>query len=73
MFSNSDSGYWALTPELQKKFDEIQARTRRLQIEMGIKPMTLEQRAAAYDQRRKQEAEFKAVLSTRRPIPKWKV
>lgn len=80
MFSNSDSGHWALTPELQKKFEEVQAHTRRLQAELGIKPMTLDERAAAYEQRRqeqhRQQEELKKLqeqISKHRPPPKWKV
>ena len=48
MFGKYNPGDWSLTPELQKKFEEVQAQTRRLQAEFGITPMTLEERAAAY-------------------------
>jgi len=73
MFSNSDSGYWALTPELQKKFDEVVAHTRQLQAEMGITPMTLEERAIAYAKRKEEEAQAKAMVGKLRPPPKWKI
>ncbi len=73
MLSNSDSRWWALTPELQKKFDEVQAETRRLQAEFGITPMTLEERAAAYTKRKEEEAKAKQMLAQRRPPSRWKV
>ncbi len=73
MFSNSDSGWWSLTPELQKKFEEVQAQTRRLQAEFGITPMTLEERALAYQKRKAEEAQMKSTLGARRPPPKWRV
>ncbi len=73
MHSNSDSRYWALTPELQKKYDEVLAETRRLQAEFGITPMTLEERAAAYQKRKAEEAQMKSTLGARRPPPKWRV
>lgn len=43
---------WALTPELQKRYNEIVAHTRRLQAELGITPMTLEQRLEQGRQRK---------------------
>ncbi len=73
MHSNSDSRYWALTPELQKKYDEVLAETRRLQAEFGITPMTLEERALAYQKRKAEEAQMKSTLGARRPPPKWRV
>ena len=73
MFSKCDSGYWALTPELQKKYEEVVAHTRRLQKEMGITPMTLEERAAAYAKKKEDEAKAKAMVVKMRPPPKWKI
>ena len=73
MFSKCDSGHWALTPELQKKYDEVVAHTRRLQAEMGITPMTLEERAAAYAKKKEEEAKAKAMIVKMRPPPKWKI
>lgn len=46
---------WADNPELQKRFEAIQAQTRQLQKELGIEPKTLEQRQKEYRQRRQQE------------------
>ena len=80
MFGKYNPGDWSLTPELQKKFEEVQAQTRRLQAEFGITPMTLEERAAAYEKRKAEEQRRKAELdklqqitALRRPPPKWKV
>lgn len=80
MFGKYNPGDWSLTPELQKRFEEVQAQTRRLQAEFGITPMTLEERAAAYEkrkaeeQRKQQELEkLKQIAVQRRPPPRWKV
>ncbi len=73
MFSKYNPGDWSLTPELQKKFEEVQAQTRRLQAEFGITPMTLEERAAADQKRKAEEAQAKQMLGQRRPPPRWKV
>ncbi len=73
MFGKYNPGDWSLTPELQKKFEEVQAQTRRLQAEFGITPMTLEERAAAYQKRKAEEAQMKSTLGARRPPPKWRV
>lgn len=71
---------WSFPPDLQKRYDEILATTRRLQKELGIEPRTLEQRYQDYlkrqedEQRRAEElAKIKALTSTRRPLPRWKV
>lgn len=73
MFGKYNPGDWSLTPELQKKFEEVQAQTRRLQAEFGITPMTLEERAAAYEKRKAEEAQIKLTLGARRPPPNWRV
>ncbi len=80
MFSNSDSGYWALTPELQKKFEEVQAQTRKLQQEFGITPMTLEERCQAYERRKAEEAQralelerLQQQIGKHRLPPKWRI
>ena len=39
---------FSFNAENQKKYDEVTANIRRLQTEMGIEPMTLEERAAGY-------------------------
>ena len=73
MFGKYNPRDWSLTPELQKKFEEVQAQTRRLQAEFGITPMTLEERSAAYEKRKAEEAQAKQMLGQRRPPPRWKV
>lgn len=73
---NSDSRPiidWSLPPELQAKYDLVVAETRRLQVEMGVKSMTLQERAESYQKRKDEETRLKSVLGTRRPPPKWKV
>ena len=80
---NSNTGPvidWSFTPELQAQYDRVVAQTRRLQAEMGIKPMTLEERAAAYQKRQEEEQrrqdELKLLqerMGRMRPPPKWKV
>ncbi len=64
---------WNLTPENQKKYDEVVAHTRRLQAELGIKPRTIEERARDYAEKQKQVEELKKLMSNRRPPPKWKL
>lgn len=64
---------WKLPPDLQEKFDKIQAHTRQLQKELGITPMTLEERYQAYLKRKQQEEELKKILVKHRPPPKWKI
>jgi hypothetical protein len=64
---------WGLNSENQKKYDEVTAEIRRLQCEMGIKPRTIEERAAEYEKKKAEQARLAAQLSTRRPLPKWKV
>ena len=64
---------WSFPPELQAQYDRVLAQTRRLQAELGIKPMTIEERAAAYEKRKREEAALKTTLGVRRPPPKWKV
>lgn len=80
---NSDSRPiidWSLPPELQAKYDFVVAETRRLQSEMGVKPMTLEQRHQDYlhrraeEQRRQEELKkLEQSIGKHRPPPKWKV
>jgi len=64
---------WKLPPDLQEKFNQVQAQTRKLQEEFGITPMTIEQRSQAYQAKKKQEELIKQTLGARRPPPKWKV
>jgi len=80
MHSNSNTRQWALTSELQKKYDRVVAHTRRLQAEFGITPMTFEERAAAYTQRKQEKQRRQAELEElqkrigqHRPPPRWKV
>lgn len=80
---NSDSRPvidWSLPPEIQAQYDRVLAQTRRLQAEFGIKPMTIEERARAYEQRKAENARKQAEIeilqqriSRSRPPPKWKV
>ena len=68
---------WSLPPDLQKLYNDIVARNQRLQKELGIKPMTLEERAKEYQRKKAEEASREAslqqLLGKRRPPPKWKV
>jgi len=64
---------WDLNAENQKKFNEVVAEIRRLQAEMGVKPMTLEERAAEYQKKKAEQARLTAQLGNKRPPPKWKV
>jgi hypothetical protein len=64
---------WSFPPDLQNRYDEILANIRRLQAEFGITPMSLDERHRAYLKRKQEEEEFKKILATRRPLPKWKV
>lgn len=80
MLSNSNAGHWALTPELQKKYDKVVAQTRRLQAEFGIIPRTLEERARDYELKKAEEArraeelkKLEQVIGKHRPPPKWKL
>lgn len=69
-----------LPPDLQQRLEDIQNTTKRLQKELGITPLTLEQRAELSKQRRdeqqRRQAELEKInkqLGPRRPPPKWKV
>ena len=71
---------WSLPPELQKKYNEVVALTRKLQIELGIEPKTIEQRYQDYlvrqEEKEKQRQELeklKTLVQNRRPPPRWKV
>lgn len=67
---------WSLPPDLQAYYDRVTADIRRLQAELGIEPMTLEERHQAYIKRKEQEArleQLKQAALKRRPLPKWKV
>ena len=64
---------WSLNPENQKKYDEVLANNRRMQEILGIKPRTLEQRAADYQRKKAEAEEFTKLMGTRRPVPKWKI
>ena len=61
-----------LNEENQKKYDEVTAEIRRLQQEMGIKPMTLEERAADYQKIKAEQARLTAHIGIKRPPLKWK-
>jgi hypothetical protein len=71
---------WSFPPDIQAQYDRVLADVRRLQAEMGIKPMTLEERAAAYEYRQQEEKrrqeeleKLQKITGQRRPPPKWKV
>ncbi len=71
---------WNLTPENQALYERVVAQTRRIQKELGIEPMTLEERARSYErkraeiERRQQEVrELEQRISRSRPPPKWKI
>ena len=64
---------WSLNPENQKKYDEVLANNRRMQEILGIKPRTLEQRAADYQRKKAEAEELTKLMGTRRPVPKWKI
>ncbi len=64
---------WTFSPENQKKYDDVLARNRRLQAELGIESRTIEQRAQDYVERQKKIEEFNKLMGTRRPAPKWKL
>lgn len=64
---------WELNPENQKKFDEVAAEIRRLQTEMGVKPMTIAERAVEYQKNKAAQAQISAQLGMVRPKPKWKI
>lgn len=72
--------FWMLPPDLQQRLEDIQRTTKRLQIELGITPLTLEQRVELANQRQQEkqrrQAELEKInrqLGPRRPPPKWKV
>lgn len=64
---------WEFNAENQKKFDEVTANIRRLQAELGIKPMSIAERAAEYKKDREVKAQMSAQLGAIRPVPKWKI
>ncbi len=66
--------------EIQQRYEQILAQTRKLQAEFGITPRTLEQRHQDYITRKAEEArkaeelaKFNNIAGTRRPAPKWRV
>lgn len=71
---------WDLTPENQVLYEKVVAQNRRLQQSLGIQPMTIDERATAYQKRNaeiaRKEEELKRLreqIGRRRPVPKWKV
>jgi hypothetical protein len=71
---------WSFPPDIQKRYEEILAQTRRLQKELGITPRTLEERARDYELRKLEEQKktdeldkFKQLVGQQRPVPKWKL
>jgi len=71
---------WSLSADLQTKYNDILERNRKLQLELGIVPRTLEQRAQDYEKKKLEReqaaqelARLKALTANRRPPPRWKV
>jgi hypothetical protein len=64
---------WDLNDENQKKYDEVTTNIRRLQIEMGIEPRTLAERAEEYQKKKVSQVQITAQLGMVRPKPKWKI
>lgn len=71
---------WSFSPEVQALYDKVTAANARLQRELGITPMTLAERAEAYERnkaenmRRQEELrQLQERISKSRPLPKWKV
>ncbi len=71
---------WSLTPENQALYERVVAQTRRIQKELGIEPMTLEERAESYERKRaeierrqREIQELEQRIGRSRPPPKWKV
>ena len=71
---------WSFPPELQAQYDRVVAQTRRLQLELGVEPKTMEQRYQDYlqrqaeEQRRQEELKkLEQVIGKHRPPPRWKV
>lgn len=74
------SDLWSNDPDIQKRYNEIVAQTRRLQAELGITPMTLEQRAEDYRRRQQEELarqeelkKLEEIIGKKRLPPKWKL
>jgi hypothetical protein len=62
-----------MTTEWQHMLDQqarIQAQIRKLQLEMGITPVTLEQRAARWDRKQAEIARVRAQSTPRLRFPK---
>jgi hypothetical protein len=71
---------WSFPPELQKKYEEVLARTRCLQKEFGIEPRTIEQRYQNYLKRQEEEKcrqeeikKYNQLVGQKRPPLKWKL
>ena len=64
---------WTLPADLQEQFERVLAQNKRLQLELGIKSRTLEERAADYARRKQEEAELAKFLGKKRPPLRYKV
>lgn len=75
---------WSLPPDLQEKYNQVVAKTRELQIELGIRPVTLEERHQVFlekqaeehrkeQQRQEELRQIQERIGKMRPPPKWKV
>jgi hypothetical protein len=64
---------WEFNADNQKKYDEVTATICKLQAEMGIKPKTIEERAADYQKRKEEQSRLTSLVGNLRPAPKWKI
>lgn len=71
---------WSFSPEVQAQYDRVTQRIRELQKELGITPLTIEQRHQKYilkkqqeEQKQKELQELNKMLGQRRPKPNWKI
>lgn len=71
---------WSFPPDLQAQYDRVLAQTRRLQAELGVQPMTIEERAESYRKKKLEQAqkqqeleELQKRIGRTRPMPTWKV
>jgi Holliday junction resolvasome RuvABC endonuclease subunit len=60
-----------MDPEIQARIDQLYADMKPLMDELGIKPMTIEERYARIQQRK--QAETALQLTKLRPKPSWKL
>lgn len=64
---------WSDNPELQLRYNKILAETRRLQVELNVTPMTLEQRYADLLKRQEEQRKIEEELKKINSIPRAKL